>query len=141
MKNINSNNKRILTARGWWHQKAVMWIPWLTKACLLQFSIDLWPSSNYVRLVIAQILRAPFRKFVYSYEGECQKKVHHCIKTQKLKIDHLKIWTTNLSPQHFLINCLLKNCMSLLLNNEFSLKHIIISAFYSQKKYIWLIRK
>lgn len=55
--------------------------------------------------------------------------------TKTLKIDHLKIWTTNLSPQHFLMNCLLKYYItSLLLNNESSSKHIIISASYSQKK-------
>lgn len=55
--------------------------------------------------------------------------------TKTLKIDHLKIWTTNLSPQHFLVNCFLKDCiMSLFLNNESAPRHIKISESYSQKK-------
>lgn len=53
--------------------------------------------------------------------------------TKTLKIDLLKIWTTNLSPQHFLMNFLKDYIMSLLLNNESPLRYNHFSILFIEK--------
>lgn len=53
--------------------------------------------------------------------------------TKTLKIDHLKIWTTNLSPQPFLMNFLKDYIMSLLLNNESPPRYNNFSILFIEK--------